>query len=190
MRARMAIEYANIEVEINNILLKNKPASLLDSSAKGTVPVLVLDNDGIKEVLDESREIMHWALSINDPNHWYYGLDINQQIAIDKIIDYNDDEFKSILDKYKYAVRYPEQSEIHYRNKAEHFIAKLNRCLEHHHYLISDELSLADIAIFPFIRQFSMVDNQWFDNTPYTHLQAWLKGLINSSLFQRIMVKQ
>jgi len=186
----MAIDYANIKVLIKNISLNDKPASMLAVSAKGTVPVLVLDKGNHKQVLDESRDIMLWALSINDPNKWYYGLNVKQQLSIDKLIDYNDDEFKSLLDKYKYTVRFPEQSQIQSRDSAEHFLAELNLCLEHHHYLISDAISLADIAIFPFIRQFSMVDIQWFNEAPYLHLQQWLKGFVNSSLFQRIMVKQ
>ena len=196
MRARMALAYSNVEVQIQDILLKDKPQSMLKASPKGTVPVLIIKNKSTTEqsardytVIDESIEIMLWALSKADPENWYFGLTDEQQRMITQLVEEFDNDFKPLLDKYKYAARFPESSESQYRDKALTYLEKLNLLLEDSQCLISEQLSLADIAIFPFIRQFAFVNKQWFDAAPYPTLQQWLKRHIESDLFLAIMEK-
>ncbi len=188
MRARLALWSCDIELELREVVLKHKPQAMLDTSPKGTVPVLQLPNG---DVIDESIDIMHWALQQRDPNRWLSGY--NQEAA--SLIERNDDEFKSALDRYKYADRYPEQSAETYRAEGELFLANLNQRIESHSegdkrgYLMGEELSLADMAIFPFVRQFAHVDKPWFYATEYYFLIAWLDKLLNAELFKRIMPK-
>ena len=186
MRARMAIHYSDIPVEIREILLKSKPKQMLDVSPKGTVPVMSLANG---EVLEESREIMMWALEQNDPENWYTSLCQDQQTEIQFLIDRNDHDFKPWLDKYKYSVGYPEHSQEYYRKNAEVYLFDLNTRLTLSKYLMGDVVSVADIAIFPFIRQFAFVDKTWFDQANFTHLRNWLNTLLESQLFVAIMNK-
>lgn len=181
IRARLAIAYSGIPVEIREVHLKHKPGQMLALSPKGTVPVLVL-TDG--KVIDESLDIMKWALAQHDPDHW---LDISTDSG--KLIQWNDGEFKDCLDRYKYADRYPEYPPAHYRNQAEHFLIELETKLSQHTYLMDDKFSLTDAAIFPFIRQFAAVDEKWFISSEYCNLKTWLNGLLNSSLFISVMVK-
>jgi len=183
MRARLAIANSAISVELREVVLRSKPQALLDISAKATVPVLQL-TDGT--VIDESLDIMHWALAINDPDNWK-----NQTIADDtqQLIQYNDGEFKYYLDRYKYADRYPEHTEQYYREKAEVFLTELESRLAKHNYLCSGNCSLADMAIFPFIRQFANVDTDWFQSSKYQNLRQWLTRHIESDLFISIMDK-
>jgi glutathione S-transferase len=178
MRARMALAYAQIEYEHREILLKDKPISMLNYSAKGTVPVLVVG----AHIIDESLDVMRWALQQNDPDEW---LKNNHQFELIKKCD---TKFKPQLDKYKYSDRF-ECSETHYRSASLWFLIELNNCLAQHKYLMSDSLSLADIAIFPFIRQFSFVNKKWFDGNEYRYLQNWLEALLESTLFIKIMQK-
>ena len=182
MRARMALSYAGIPVEIREISLKHKPAHLLQVSPKATVPVLVLP-DG--KVIDQSLDIMQWALQFADAEGW---LDVDMEKAMQLIRD-NDGAFKQSLDRYKYAIRYPEHTEAFYRGQGEIFLLQLEYLLNQHKYLLADTPSLADIAIFPFIRQFAAVDQHWFDASAYTKLQAWLDSFLVSDLFAGVMVK-
>ena len=186
MRARMAIHYANITTVLREVVLRDKPIELLELSPKATVPVLVLE-DG--RVIDESLDIMYWALAISDDNGWLNGLTEQQLALAKKLITENDDGFKLHLDHYKYAERFPEQSMEGSREKAEVFLRKLEQHLQQHHYLLGNELSFADIAIFPFIRQFAHVDLVWFEQTPYSKLQQWLRNLRESQIFTDVMVK-
>ncbi|HSH54313.1 MAG TPA: glutathione S-transferase [Methylotenera sp.] len=183
MRARMALKYAGIAVEIREISLKDKPQSMLNVSPKATVPVLVLA-DGT--VLEESLDIMHWALQQNDKSNWLSADSERSQALIAE----NDGSFKQALDKYKYAIRFPEQAAETYREQGEVFLRKLESLLSESKFLLADHISLADIAIFPFIRQFSSVDTAWFETARYPKLQIWLKGLVESELFLSIMEKQ
>jgi len=180
MRARLAIQVADIQVELREVVLKNKPAELLAASPKGTVPVLVLP-DG--QVVDESRDIMLWALEQNDPQNWLQ----NSSLA-NQLIDANDVEFKPNLDGYKYAERYPESAEF-YRQQGEVFLQRLEHGLAENAYLLSDHISLADMAILPFVRQFAHVDRAWFDQADYPHLQNWLSGFLKADNFLRVMEK-
>lgn len=183
MRARMALKYAGIALEIREIELKNKPAHMLKVSPKATVPVLVL-SDGT--VLEQSLEIMLWALQQQDKDDWLIAdSELTQQLIAE-----NDSIFKQALDKYKYAIRFPEDSAEVYRTQGEVFLQRLEILLIQSQYLLSSQISLADIAIFPFIRQFSGVDTIWFEAAPYPKLKIWLKTLIESELFTNIMQKQ
>nr|WP_285903127.1 glutathione S-transferase [Alkalimarinus sediminis] len=186
MRARMALSYSGVEVELREIVLKNKPAEMLAVSAKGTVPVLLLP-DG--RVIDESRDIIYWALAQHDPDDWL--MQHNAELSEDTVslIDQNDGEFKGYLDRYKYADRYPEHSEAHYRLQGEQFLVGLDQRLQTQPFLSGNQLSVTDVAIMPFVRQFAHVDINWFRQTPYTALQVWLEQLLTSTLFNQIMQK-
>lgn len=182
MRARMALSYAGIPVEIREISLKVKPAHMLQVSAKGTVPVLVLANG---QVIDQSLEIMQWALQQRDADGW---LSADPQHAA-LLIAENDGSFKQSLDRYKYAIRFPEHAAEDYRQQGALFLAKLELQLQQSSFLLSNKISLADIAIFPFIRQFAAVDSDWFESSDYIKLKTWLQHMVESELFQGVMVK-
>ena len=181
----MAIRYAGIRVELREVLLVDKPAELLDCSPKGTVPVLQLENG---DVIDESLDIMHWALAINDPQGWQprQGRLCHETR---RWIESNDSEFKHWLDRYKYADRYPEHPAVFYRQQAEVFIRQLDEGLSQQAYLLSDTPGLVDVALFPFLRQFALVDRHWFDNSGYEHLKVWLQKLLENDLFISVMDK-
>lgn len=181
MRARMALRYSDVPVEIVEVSLKAKPAQMLAISPKGTVPVL----DAGGQVIDESLEIMHWALAQNDPDDWLLGGD--SRIA--ELIEANDRVFKIHLNRYKYAERYPEQPMEVYRAEGALFLQRLDELLEGRDYLLTTHPSLADIALLPFVRQFAHVDRDWFAQTPYVRLQAWLQRFLESELFTGIMKK-
>ncbi|WP_236190322.1 glutathione S-transferase [Pseudomonas paraglycinae] len=181
MRARMALRYSGVPIEIVEVSLKAKPAQMLAISPKGTVPVL--DADG--QVIDESLEIMRWALAQNDPDEWLLGGD--SRIA--ELIEANDQVFKIHLNRYKYAERYPEQPMEVYRAEGALFLQRLDELLEGRDYLLTAHPSLADIALLPFVRQFAHVDRDWFAQTPYVRLQAWLQRFLESELFTGIMKK-
>ena len=182
IRARMAIAYASINLEVREVSLANKPPEMTHISPKGTVPVLQLDN----RIIDESIEVMAWALEQSDPDNWL-ALDLNQQQQT--LIEENDNSFKAWLDKYKYWDRFPEQSQEAYRGQAEEFISKLDKNLTEHHYLLGNKICVADMAIFPFIRQFAFVDKDWFDQTNHLGLQRWLSEILDSPLFTQVMKK-
>lgn len=186
MRARMAITYAKVQVELREILLKDKPQAMIDVSAKGTVPVLVVSSS---QIIDESLDVMKWVLTKHDPHRWYFGQEPSIQRLTDQLIVRNDIEFKPQLDQYKYAARFPEHSEQSYREKAMPFLAHLEQLLQKHQFLLSDQITLADIAIFPFIRQFAFVDKDWFDSTSYIYLKQWLAYWLDSDLFNGVMKK-
>jgi glutathione S-transferase len=181
MRARMALRYSGVPAEIVEVSLKAKPAEMLAISPKGTVPVL--DADG--RVIDESLEIMRWALAQHDPQGWL--LDGDSRIA--ELIEANDHGFKVQLNRYKYAERYPEQPMEVYRAEGALFLQRLDELLIDRDYLLADHPSLADIALLPFVRQFAHVDREWFAQTPYVRLQAWLQRFLESELFTSIMKK-
>ncbi|QXI02846.1 glutathione S-transferase [Pseudomonas monsensis] len=181
MRARMALRYCAVPVEIVEVSLKAKPAEMLAISPKGTVPVL----DAGGQVIDESLEIMRWALAQHDPQGWLLGGD--PRIA--ELIEANDQVFKVHLNRYKYAERYPEQPMEVYRAEGALFLQRLDELLTDREYLLADHLSLADVALLPFVRQFAHVDREWFAQTPYVRLQAWLQCFLESDLFTSIMKK-
>lgn len=182
IRSRLALYQAKIAYEPIEISLKHKSSEFLALSPKGTVPVLV-DTDGA--VIEESLEIMLWALNQHDPECWL----LNDENASRKLIDENDFNFKKNLDRYKYNDRFPEHSKEYYRSECEIFLNLLNDKLQSNNYLMAERISLADAAIFPFIRQFSLVDVDWFFNSKYQELKKWLNNLINTQMFQEVMMK-
>ncbi|NWE27408.1 glutathione S-transferase [Pseudomonas gingeri] len=186
MRARMALRYSGVAVTIEEVSLKAKPAAMLALSGKGTVPVLACAEG---RVIEESLEIMHWALAQHDPEDWLLSHDPAAAETAAALIDENDRTFKQSLDRYKYAVRYPEFSMEHYRAAGALFLNKLEGLLQRNGYLVSAHPSLADIALAPFVRQFAHVDAAWFAQAPYPHLQAWLERFLASELFNAVMVK-
>jgi glutathione S-transferase len=185
MRARMALRYSGVAVDIIEVSLKAKPAEMLALSPKGTVPVLSVDG----QVIDESLAIMRWALAQNDPQDWLLKEDPAGQALIAALIEENDQAFKVHLNRYKYAERYPEQPMAVYRAEGEVFLRKLDELLDGRDYLLAGHPTLADVALMPFIRQFAHVDREWFAQTPYVRLQAWLQRFLESALFTGVMQK-
>lgn len=177
----MALAYAGIECELRELMLRDKPTDMLQHSPKGTVPVFITENG---QVIDESLDLMLWALSQSDPNDWL----LNRNNSL-KLIAENDQQFKPLLDRYKYADRHPELNEIEHRDKTLPFIESLNERLVASQFLISQQITLADVALFPFIRQYAFVEKTWFDQLPYSALQNWLQCFLDSTLFTRIMPK-
>ncbi|MEO8643111.1 glutathione S-transferase [Pseudomonas sp.] len=185
MRARMALRYCGVAVNIVEVSLKAKPAEMLALSSKGTVPVLSVDG----QVIDESLAIMHWALAQSDPQDWLLKDDPVGQHHIAELIEENDQVFKVHLNRYKYAERYPEQPMVFYRAEGEVFLRRLEELLEGRDYLLAEHPSLADVALMPFVRQFAHVDRDWFGQTPYHRLQGWLQRFLESELFTGVMRK-
>jgi len=184
MRARLAIMISGVECELREILLKDKPASMLAASPKGTVPVLVDGNS----IIDESLDIAVWALNQHDPDNW-----LSHSIDHD-LIDKADNQFKAQLDRYKYASRYPEYSEQEYFEQAQWYLEDLEHVLIenenlHRPFLVTPNMTLLDAMIFPFIRQFAGVDRARFDALPLPKLHRWLNASVESSLFTSIMQK-
>ena len=185
IRARMALKYTNTFVELREVVLREIPEAMLACSPKATVPVLVL-RDG--RVLEESRDIIDWALSRYDPNDWLPE-DPAQLALVNQLIDENDHSFKAYLDRYKYAERYPQHPAAYYRAQGESFLRQLDVRLDKTAWLAGERMTVADVAIFPFIRQFAHVDRDWFDRAPYRQLQPWLQGLLETDLFAAVMQK-
>jgi glutathione S-transferase len=187
IRARMALVYAGITCELREVALKNKPAEMLAISPKGTTPVLHLVEDG--QTLEESLDIMSWAVQQHDPAGWHGRSGLNLELN-QTLITTNDRSFKPCLDRYKYAVRFPEQPQEVYREQAAIYLQNLDDLLRSHRFLVSDRMTIVDAAIFPFVRQFAHVDPSWFYSTPYRHLQTWLTWHESSALFQHVMQKR
>ncbi len=185
MRAHMALKKSNLKIELREVELKQMPEEILKITGKATVPVLLLNDN---KVIDESWDILKWALSQNDPDNWL-GQDQKFLMDTEMLVETNDFSFKNDLDHYKYADRYPEQDIIHYREACEEFIEELEDMLTTHSYLLANQLSVADIALFPFVRQFSLVDINWFEQSRYSHVRQWLHGLSSSELFQDVFQK-
>lgn len=185
IRARLAIKVSNVQVELREVLLANKPEAMLTCSPKGTVPVLLLPD---ATVIDESLDIMLWALNQHDPQQWLAS-DSDKQDEINRLVELNETDFKPHLDHYKYAERFPEQSMETYRQQAEAFLLQLEQRLQQNRYLIGNNISLADIALFPFVRQFAHVDKTWFYQSRYKKLQIWLDYFLAEKLFSDVMKK-
>ena len=185
MRARLALQSSGIIVEIREIKLQNKPEEFLQSSQKGTVPVLILNSE---KVLDESIDIIQWALNTNDPKNWLAEGQLNQ-IEIDKILITLECDFKKNLDRYKYPNRYDSNNKDFHRDKNLKFLNYLNDLLKKNNALNCPHLSMLDYAILPFIRQFRNVDELWFDALDLIFLKKWLFQFIDSNEFSSIMKK-
>ena len=182
MRARMALKYAGIALEHREIELRNKPQSMLDASSKGTVPVLLID----QLVLDQSLDIMRWAINQSDPDGWG---NIDDEIA-QTWIEKNDGRFKTLLDQYKYPNRHPQLDPEAVLDEAlQLMLLPIEKALQHSQYLLGSKITLVDVAIFPFIRQFSMVDPERFNQLPIPATQKWLAKHLESELFNSVMQK-
>ncbi|WP_339758792.1 glutathione S-transferase [uncultured Sulfitobacter sp.] len=177
MRARLAILAAAVPVDLREIVLRDKPQAFLETSPSGTVPCLKLDD----QVIDESLDIMNWALSQSDPQ----GL-LNMPDAGRDLIARCDGPFKHALDRTKYTTRYPDQDPAHHRAEACRFLSDLNDQID---VSLFDPPSLADLAIAPFVRQFAFIDKPWFDAQPWPKLQGWLARFLASDAFGQVMVK-
>jgi len=176
----MVLSYMEVSVELREVLLNERPQSLYKISSKGTVPVLLL-KDG--KVLDESLDIMRWAIKQGEQK--LYEDKLNEQ---NQLIKYNDTKFKYWLDIYKYHVRYLEHSREYYQRKCSKTLAEYDMRLRENAYLMGDRIRLADIAIFPFIRQCANVDQNWFNNK-YPNLNQWLEIWKQSRVFKSVMMK-
>ena len=185
IRARMALYMSGQCCELREVVLRNKPAEMIELSPKATVPVLQLKTG---DVLDQSLDIMLWTLAENDPEGWLVPErgTLNDMLAL---IAETDGPFKDHLDRYKYAPRYENADPESHRAEAEKFLRVLNGRMENCKYLFGNRPSLADYAIAPFIRQFANTDRTWFDATPYPHLQSWLEAFLNAEIFKQVMNK-
>ena len=179
----MAVSISGQQVEFREVLLRDKPPSMIELSPKGTVPVLLL-NTG--EVIDESLDVIDWALNINDPEDWKRS---NQSKKASVLIETNDNEFKHHLDRYKYSKRYDDEDPIIHREKC----LIINLFLTGHprisKFLYDEKVSALDISIFPFIRQFRIADIDWFDSLNKPKIQNWLMNFLESEIFKSIMFK-
>lgn len=182
MRARMALVSSRTQCEVHDINFKDKPEHMLEISPKGTVPVLQL-TDGT--VIDESRDIVMWALSQNDPDNLLVDDDDAKEL-----IDDNDGYFKRALDRYKYPGRFPDEDCSNAREQGLEFVKTLNERLRNTDHLLGNEVSVADICIFPFVRQFANVDREWFDELDLKPMQKWLESHLSSDLFLHVFKKQ
>ena len=185
MRARMAISVSGRVCRLREVVLRDKPSEMLAASPKGTVPVVVTPGG---DVIEESLDVITWALTHNDPQNW---LSPEQGSAeeMHALIAQCDGPFKHALDRYKYSGRYDGVDPAGQRDLGAQFLATLDNRLSTHPHLFGTRICLADIAIFPFIRQFANTDRDWFDTQHLPHIQAWLAAHLDSALFTSIMTK-
>ncbi|WP_041523007.1 glutathione S-transferase [Gilvimarinus agarilyticus] len=183
MRARLGLLFAGLQVELREVVLKNKPREMLDISPKGTVPVLQLTNGA---VIEESRDIMLWALEQSDPQGL---LPEGALPEVNSLIEQNDTEFKYWLDRYKYFERHPGMTQSEYRQRGEGFLQELEGRLNKSRFLLGETVSVADIGIMPFVRQFAHVDREMFYRLPYPQVQRWLQDWLKHPTFVQAMIK-
>ena len=189
IRARLALAVSGVAYELREVALKNKPPQLLAASAKGTVPVLVLPSG---DVIDESLDIMRWALAQNDPLGWLTCAPLSNMLTL---IAANDGPFKRALDRYKYPHRYPLESDgapaefaLAQRDEASRWLDALEARIQSG-WIFGSQASLADMALLPFVRQFAHTDKSWFAVQPWPQLQGWLARFEASELFASVMHK-
>lgn len=182
MRARMVLLHSKIQCEIREIKLSNKPKEMLAISPKGTVPVLILENG---DILDESLGVMLWAIEQGNLRNLFNS---GKKEILD-LIKINDGEFKDAIDRYKYSSLYPEKPMIEYRKMGELFLEKIESYLEKNKFIFGKNISLADLAIFPFIRQFCRVDIDWFNSSLFKKIKEWTLFFEGSENFIDIMRK-
>ena len=185
MRARLALNASGIAVEHREVELKNKPARMLAVSSKGTVPVLLLPNGS---VIEESLDIMRWALQVQDPLHWWPQAAVHLNAAL-ALIEENDGAFKHALDRYKYPHRFGLADGVAWREAGAEFLLQLEAMLASAPYLAGNSWGLCDAALAPFVRQFAHTDKAWFAAQPWTHLVRWLSKFEGSDGFAAIMHK-
>lgn len=185
MRARLAIAASGEKVELREIMLRFKPEAFRAVSAKATVPVLEL---GSGQVIDQSRDIMFWALQRNDPQNW---LDIwyRDPNEVNRFIDRLDGSFKHNLDRYKYASRYNSDQALTHRFAGAEFLSELDLQLEQESFLSGKDAGILDFASLPFVRQFRIPDPDWFDQQHWPYLHKWLSAFLTSRTFAEVMIK-
>ena len=193
MRARLALHASQIKYEHREVELKSKPTHMLSLSPKGTVPVLWLPGEDAQQkgvVIDESLEIMDWALRSNDPLGWLPG-DLQDTTQAKLLLQNNDELFKSQLDRYKHPVRFglDQANAIKQRDLALNTLLRLEQLLSQRSFLSGDRFGMVDAAIAPFIRQFARVDVEWFTNQSFKKLISWLNDFEHSQLFLDVMKK-
>ena len=186
IRARMGILLAKQTVFLRAVDLNDKPEDMLQVSKTGTVPLLVLDQS---LVIDESIDIMVWALGNNDPDNLLISDTPSAFLSMLNIINTYDNEFKGWLEKYKCAKRYHETNMTYFRQQCELFISQLEHRLISGEFFMGDKASLVDYAILPFIRQFARVERQWYLQSPYPNVRRWLNKHLQSPLFSKTMTK-
>lgn len=177
MRARLALLVSGVQVELREIRLGNKPLAFLEASPSATVPCLLTQD----QTIDESLDIMQWALAQNDPDGW-----LDMPVLGNDLIARFDGPFKEALDRTKYASRFPQEDPEAHRAIAIAFLTDLDQQI---HGWIFGKPTLVDFAILPFVRQFAFIDKDWFDTQPWLELHAWLERFLASDLFDRIMPK-
>ncbi len=180
MRARMALVVSKTRCELREVKLSDKPQAMLAISPKATVPVLVHSDGGF---LEESLDIMRWSLGHTDPEGWLERED-------KELLAENDGPFKHALDHYKYPTRYDDCDPIPHRDRGEEFLARLDARIAGQGQLCGEQRGFTDVAIFPFIRQFANHDRKWFDALDLPHVQEWLTGHLESSLFKTAMQRE
>ena len=184
MRARMALKLTEIKCEIREVRLNNKPKHMIDMSPKGTVPVLVLENN----IIDESNEIIDWALSFN--NVFDGNLDEDQKDLTSRLIELFDSKFKYNLDRYKYATRYENIDINKHKMECLKILINLEDLISKDEWFLGKRINKLDISILPFIRQFRIADTDWFDKqNQITGIQQILDNFLNSKLYKDIMFK-
>ena len=186
MRARIAIKLCNQTCWIREISLRSKSEEFLNLSQKGTVPVLLLPNG---KIIDESLDIINWAISINDPFKLKADDDnlYKEDLELIKVFD---DDFKFHLDRYKYSSLYESANREKHRNKAQAILAEINTLLLENNWIRGDHPTLTDISILPFVRQYRIADKEWFDrHLKLPRVKNWLNDFLNSTLLSQVMLK-
>lgn len=190
MRARLALYRAKQKVILRSVVLSNKPSEMLAASPKGTVPVLILpSNNTLPRVIDESLELMLWALNQNDPDDLLHQSNANKLTKMLAVIALFDTEFKLALDRYKCAKRYHHETLFECRQACQQYLNQLEQRLNHHGFLMSGEESLVDLALLPYIRQFARVERHWYLQSPYPNLRKWLNSYLQGKMFSKVMTK-
>ena len=185
MRAHMALKYAGPEIILREVELSNLPPEALAVSPHATVPSLVIRDD---EFMDESWDIVKWAVRQNDPDNWL-GENNEYLQESEMLVETNDYSFKEDLDHYKYADRHPDHPMEYYRARCEEFLEELEEMFDENAFLLTDRITIADIAVFPFVRQFAKVDIDWFERAPYPKLQHWLSNMLDTEWFKEAFKK-
>ena len=184
MRARMALKLTNTKCEIREVRLNNKPKQMIDKSPKGTVPVLVLE----KKVIDESNDIIEWALSSN--NIFDGNIDHDQIDLTNNLIELFDSKFKYNLDRYKYAIRYKNIDKDKHKIECLDILINLENVISNDGWILGSKINKLDISILPFIRQFRIADIEWFDKqNKIKGVQKILFNFLDSNLFKEVMYK-
>ena len=184
MRARLALAVSGQACELREVVLKAKPAELLATSPKASVPVLVLPNG---QVIDQSLDIMRWALSRSDPGQWLPQAPKAAQVLA--IIEDCEQTFKHHLDRYKYPGRFAGADPLAHRSAAAGWLSGLAQQLAGAGWLFGAKAGLADMAIAPFVRQFAQTDPEWFAAQDWPGLRRWLNAIVTSALFESVMHK-